>query len=247
MGLLIGLFCLRALGVRDAMMLGAASSIVLAIATGWMAYRSGFAARHAVVGTALFILMMEILLLGTTALAVDLAGRSTAAWPALAVVAATAALPLLWTAFCVRARLRAEGDDGPWVRSNLDPAAGAMRASALVAHAGDGTWMPGWLVGAVAVNSVALLRSTGASEFRLLSVGVALLAVATVWAGVGQVGPMLGKALFILGLERKTGLRYRHEHWPAIQVVRRSFWLSRLLMPRVEVPWTDGPARPGRR
>jgi hypothetical protein len=90
-----------------------------------------------------------------------------------------------------------------------------------------------WLVAGAAVNIPWLFRAQGITDAQLLPWALALLAAGVVWVAAAYVGPMLGKSLFLLALERAKGPRLVHEHFEDIQALRRSWWLSRWLMSRV--------------
>lgn len=234
MGLLTSLFYTRALGWPLALSAGALLGALLAGVFGWMAYRSDFAARHLFVGLTMYPLMMGLFAGGTNLLLVHLAGLSDESGSASALAwllgMAVAIVPLVGSAWAVRARLNAEGDDGPWVRQHLDRRAGLLKPGALVAPPGHRPSMTAWQVGALAANVPLLWRLQGGSDTGLMTTAMVLLVVGLVWAGVAQAGPALGKAWFLLELERRSGQRLRNPDWDEIQATRRSHWLARWFM-----------------
>lgn len=230
MGLLTSLFYTQVLGWPLALSCGAVLGAVLGGLAGWMAYRSDFAARHLVVGLSMYLLLMGSFAGGANLLLVHLAGRPDASALAWLLGMAVAIVPVVGAARSVRARLSAEGDDGPWVREHVDRRAGLLRPGAPVAAAGPRPSVTPWQVGALAANVPLLWRLQGGGDTGLMMAAMVLLAVGLVWAGVAQAGPTLGKALFLLDLERRTGQRLRHPQWSEIQALRRSHWLARWFM-----------------
>lgn len=230
MGWLTSLFYTQALGWPLALSVGAVLALLMGSLAAWMAWRSDFAARHLVVGLALYLLLMGPFAGGANLLLVHLAGRPELSGWAWLMGVAVAVVPVVGPAWLVRQRLNAAGDEGPWVRENVDRRRGLIGPGALGASPGLRPPTSAWLVGALAVNVPLLWRMQGGKDSGLMAIAMALLVVGLVWAGVAQAGPALGKALFLLDLERRTGQRLRHPEWKQLQDLRRSHWLARWFM-----------------
>lgn len=227
MGLLTSLLYTRPLGWAPALMAGGVLAVLLGAAAAWMAYRSDFGARHVVVGSLLYLLLTAPFAAGANLMLVQMAGAPEwFAW-AWTFGLAAAIVPVLGPAWRVRARLSAEGGQGPWASRHLDLRAGVLKPDALAAMPGQRPSMTGWQVGALAANVPLLWRLQGGNDTGLLSLAMVLMVIGLVWAGVAQLGPALGKAWFLLELERRTGQRLRHPQWDEIQALRRSHWLAR--------------------
>ncbi len=230
MGLLTSLLYVSALGATLAWVAGALLAIALGGIAGWMAYRSDVAARHMVAGIPLYMLLMAAFAGGANLLLVHLAGLTGVSVLAWLAGMGVAVVPVLGSAWKVRAQLSREGDDGPWVRQHVDRRKGVLKPAALTASPEHRPAMAPWQVGALAANLPLLWRLHGGGDTGLLTLAIVLLTAALVWAGVAQAGPALGKALFLLDLERRSGQRLRNPDWDEIQAMRRSHWLARWFM-----------------
>ena len=230
MGLLTSLLYVGALGWPQALAGGTLLGLVLGCFAGWMAYRSDCAARHLAVGIPLYMLLMGGFAGGGNLMLMQLAGFGEWSAPAWLIGVTVAIAPTLGAARAVRRRLSAEGDDGPWVRQHLDLRKALLNADGLLSSRGPRPSIMAWQVGALAANLPLLWRLHGGQDTGLLALAMVTLAVGLVWGGVAQAGPALGKAWFVLDLERRTGLRLRNSQWDEIQDLRRNHWLARWFM-----------------
>jgi hypothetical protein len=230
MGLLTALPYTAALGWPMALSLGVLLAAALGWLAAWLAWRSDHAARHGVANAVLFSVFLAPLLGGMNLLLMHMLGKPAWAWPAWAVGALTTLVPMAFAAVHARGRLLAQGASGPWARQHIDVKRGMLRAGALAVQGEDRLRLAPWLVGALAVNALMAWRAQGGSDVQLMPWAVAVLALGVVWAGVAQVGPSLGKALFVQSIERQVGQRLNHEHWADIQAVRAGHWLARRFM-----------------
>jgi hypothetical protein len=230
LGLLTSILYARALGWVMAMKAGLVLGIVMGVLAAWMVYRSDYAARHLAVGVPLYLVMMGLFSGGGNLALMQVAGIGEWAGVAWLVGVSLATVPALAVASRVRARLTAEGLEGPWVRQHLDLRSGLLGSEALLASENLRPSMTGWQVGALAANVPLLWRLQGGNDSALLSLALLLLTGALVWAGVSHAGPALGKAWFLLDIEHRTGQRLRHPQWDQIQALRRSHWLARWFM-----------------
>jgi|JI10StandDraft_1071094.scaffolds.fasta_scaffold71036_3 hypothetical protein len=214
--------------------LAAALALLLASTMGtlaaWIAYRSDFAARHGLVGTALMSLLLASLLAGSAVLTVSMLGAPSLASWAVGSCIATTLLSLAGGAWRRWTVLRGEGFDGPWVQAHVDNAAGRLRAGALTAVARDAGRGAFWAVAALAVNVPLFYRSLSISDAQAMPWVLLLLAGTTIWIGLRWIGPMGATSLFLLQLEAASGRRLRHEQDEALQALRRSFVISRWCM-----------------
>jgi hypothetical protein len=240
-GPLLGLFFFRLLGWPTVLALGAAVSGVMVLLAGWIAYRSDFGGRQGIAGAALMLLFLIPFMSGAAVMTLSLAGL-----PQLSLLAVGTCSLSLAMAFVAGFRrqwlpLRNEGFDGAWARTNVDPAEGRLRASALLDNNPDAASTSPWLIAALAANVPLLYRTWGVSDAQVMPFVLAVLAVISVWACARKVGPMAARGWFVLQLERHHGRRIVHEHLEELQALRRGFWLSRLLM----VDAAGGPASTG--
>jgi hypothetical protein len=135
---------------------------------------------------------------------------------------------------------------GAWVQQHVDAKAGRMRADALLSNSPPPRQGLLWLVVGAAVNVPWVFRTQGITDAQMLPWALALFAAAVVWVAAAYMGPMLGRAVLLLRLERATKQRLVHEHFEDIQQLRRDFWLSRWLMP-AEAALDEPPSKPEKR
>ena len=230
MGLLTALLHEHALGSKLAWAAGLGLGVALGVIAAWVAYRSDGAARHTVGNGLLYGLALAPMLGGACLVLAQMAGMDGWLIPLWIVGVATVLLPMLGPAWQTRLRLVSEGVTAPWARQNLDLRAGLIVPGALSAAGSDRPSMSPWIVGALAVNLPLAWRLQGGAETGLLAVALALLVVGVVWGGVAQAGPALGRAWFVLEIERRTGQRLRNPEWAEVQAMRRSHWLARWFM-----------------
>lgn len=223
-------FFSKMLSPTSTLALAAVLSITLGGLTGWVAYRSDFAARHGLVGSALMLCLLGALLAGSAVMTVSMAGAPQLA--SLGIVSAALTLGSTFVVAAVRQyrQLDREGPQGPWPRANLNLAAGTLRDGALVAATSGGSTLAPGLVLALGVNIPLMYRGFGVADAQAMPWVLALLALASAWACTSFIGPMAGKAWYLLQIEKQTGRRFEHEHYGALQALRRGLWLSRWLM-----------------
>jgi hypothetical protein len=155
-------------------------------------------------------------------------GRDAAALPLLCGWLAVIAVWSLSAWWALR-QLRLEGADGAWAQAHLDRRAGVVRslASGKPVALGAAAWaLPAVALG---INLPMLLRLSGMDEplvLTLLWLGTAALVV---WICGWHLGPMLGRACFVAGLEMSESRRYVGEGFAALQSLRRRHWLGRFL------------------
>jgi hypothetical protein len=230
LGLLTSLPYARVLGWPAALGLGGLLGLSLCLLAGWLVYRSDFSARHFVANALLFVLWMAPFLGGMNLALMQLAGAqgwSLAAW-ALGVV--TVLAPVLGPAWQTHAALVAQGDTGPWAAQHVDQRKGLLLPGALTTKDTPQPAITPWQVGALAVNVPLIWRLLGGQQAGLLAGALVLMSGAVVWVGVKQIGPALGKAWFLIDLERRTGVRLRNPALDEIQAVRRGHGLARRFM-----------------
>jgi hypothetical protein len=226
-------FFIKWLGRDATLLLAVLLGTAMAGVAGWIAYRSDFAGRQGIAGAALMLLLLVPLVSGAAVMTVSLAGL-----PQLSLLAVGTCSLSLAIAFVAGLRrqwltLQREGFDGAWARTNVDPAAARLRASALRGTGADAVpgspWSP-WLAAALAANGPLLYRTWGASDAQAMPFVLAALALISVWVCARNVGPMAARGWFVLQLERHHGRRIVHEHHEELQALRCGFWLSRWLM-----------------
>jgi hypothetical protein len=232
MGLLSSMGYSKWLGWPGALKLGAGFALCLFALTAWQAYRSDFAARQGVLAAAIFSMAFVPFAAGCSVAAAQVAGSEALVPWVLLVATGTMLLPLLGVAWLEQRRLRALGFKGDWVKQNVDPDAGRMRAEALIRQPEAAQRVLPWWFAIAVVNIPLLWRMHGVSDNQMLPWVMMAFTMIVAWVMVVYVGPVLGKSLFLLQLERHTGQRLVHEHFEEIQELRRSFWLSRWFMKR---------------
>jgi len=211
------------------------SSVMLGLA-GWVAYRSDFATRHGLMGPLLMLLLLVPMAAGGAVLTLNMAGAL--AWRGWAALLVGGSLLLVFAGAVVRQwrLLQQQGLDGPWVHEHVDPVSGRLRADALMpGSAGRTQWSPVW-VAALAANIPLIYHSWGVSDLQAMPIVMVVMLLTGMWICAGYSGPTFGKALFLLRWERHAGRTLVHEHWEDLQVLRRSFWLSRWLMVKEPLP-----------
>lgn len=230
LGLLTSLLYTRALGWNAALLAGALLGLLMGLLAAWLVYRSDFAARNFVANAVLMAMWMAPFVGGANLALAQMAGAEGWAPAAWAVGVVTVLVPIIGPAFLTHAKLAAEGETGPWARSHLDLRKGLVRPGALDARDAEKPAMTPWQVGALAVNVPLAWRLMGGGQNTLMALAVVGLACAVVWVCVRQIGPALGKAWFLLDLERRSGQRLCNPDWDQIQALRRSHWLARWFM-----------------
>jgi hypothetical protein len=213
--------------------------VALTSLAGWVAYRSDFGGRQGIAGAALAVLVLGPLVSGVAVMTVSMAGQ-----PQLALLATgTCSISLVMSLVAGLRRqgltLQREGFDGAWARTNVDPDAARLRASALLGTDPHAAPPYPWLALALGVNGPLLYRAWGASDAQVMPFVLAALALTSVWVFVRNVGPLAARGRFVLQLERHHGRRIVHEHYEELQALRRSFWLSRWLMVKTEKAPSD--------
>ena len=235
-GVISSCFYLKYLSNDTVVLLALCLGSLMLVLAGWIAYRSDFATRHGLVAPLLMLLLLVPLTAGHAVLMLNMAGAL--AWRGWAVLSVGGSLLLVFAGAGVRQwrQLQRQGLDGPWVREHVDPVSGRLRATALLRGSGGQTqWSP-WLIGAVACNIPLLYHSWGVSDLQAMPVVVLVLLGTGVWICAGHSGPAAGKAVFLLGWERRAGQTLVHEGWDDLQALRRSYWLSRWLMVKEPPP-----------
>jgi hypothetical protein len=245
LGPLMALFYMRLLGGATALMLGGALSVVMMSLAGWIAYRSDFGGRQGIAGAALMLLLLAPLMSGAAVMTLSLAGV-----PQLSLLAVGTSLLSLAIAFVAGLRrqwltLQREGFDGAWARTNVDPDAARLRASALLGADTNAAPSSPWLIAALAANGPLLYSTWGTTDAQAMPFVLAVLALTSVWVCARKVGPMAARGWFVLQLERHHGRRIVHEHHEELQALRREFWLSRWLMEKTSAGARAVPRRHG--
>jgi hypothetical protein len=227
-GPLLGLFYFRLLGWPTVLALGSAMSVAMVLLAGWIACRSDFGGRQGIAGAALMLLFLVPLIAGVAVMTLSLAGLPQLAWLAVGTCALSLAMAFVAGFRRQWLPLRNEGFDGAWARTNVDPEAGRLRASALLDNTpGAAASTSPWLIAALAANGPLLYRAWGATDAQAMPFVLAVLVLTSLWIFVRQVGPMAARGCFVLQLERHHGRRIVHEHLEELEALRRSFWLSR--------------------
>jgi hypothetical protein len=192
-GPLLGLFYFKLLGWQLSLGLGAALSVAMTSLTAWTAYRSDFGGRQGIAGAMLALLLLLPLVSGVAVMTLSLAGV-----PQLSLLAVGTGVLSLAITFVAGLRrqwliLQREGFDGAWARTNVDPDAARLRASALHDNTPDASPISPWLVAALSVNVPLLYRTWGVSDAQVMPfvlAVLAVLAVISVWACARKVGPV---------------------------------------------------------
>ena len=232
-----------AVGWTWAAWIGATVGIGMFLAMLWLGHRGDGAARHVVVGACVYALMGMHMLGGTAVFAVTMATKSSGVamssvpwvgWVAWLIGALTALTPLIGAAWIVRSRLKREGFAGAWARRAI-----SLRSGTVEIDGADDTdhrvAVSPWLIGALGVNVGAGLQWMGGQGLALMA-GFVLMIVGFTWAGVGQLGPRLGRAWFVLEAEAQTSQRLQSLQWEGMQAMRRGHWLGRWLMKKEAWP-----------
>jgi hypothetical protein len=209
---------------------------LMLVLSGWIAYRSEFATRYGLVAPLLGLVLLVPMAAGGAVLTLNMTGAL--AWRGWAAVSVGGSLLFVFagTVAYQWRRLQQQGLDGPWVREHVDPVSGRLRADALMPGHGNQTqWSP-WWIGAVACNIPLVYHSWGVSDTQAMPIILLVLALTAAWICTGYIGPAAGKALFLLGWERRAGRTLVQEGWDDMQALRRSFWLSRWLMVKEPPP-----------
>lgn len=229
MGMMNSLAYVRLLGWPLALAAGGVLALLLCLTAAWVAYRSDGGAQHTVANNVIYALFMAPLVGGACLV---LAMTQSDAWVLMAWAAGvvTVLAPVLGPAWQTHAQLVAQGDAGPWAQKHLDLRSGVLLPGALSAAESPRPAMTPWQIGALAVNVPLLWRLQGGGDTGLMALVVVVMVIAMVWVGVGQVGPALGAAWFVLDIERRTGQRLRNPEWAEVQAMRRGHWLARRFM-----------------
>lgn len=229
-GLLNALPYAPMLGWPGVLAAGSVLGLLLLALGAWMSWRSDGGPRYYIAGAALFVLSMGLLLAGGSLVLAQMLGAERWAGLAWAGGLLTVCGPVLGTAWPAYSRCRQQASVGQWSRQPIEQRYGLLLPSAQAAGAAPVFRVTPWLVAALAVNVPLLIKGLGGGDALVLVLGLLGLALGLVWVAVRQVGPALGAAWYLLGLEREQGRRLRHPQWAQLQALRRGHWLARWFM-----------------
>jgi hypothetical protein len=222
------------LGEAVAWATGMATGIVLASLLAWMTLRSNYGSRHGLLAAAIMLILL--LAIGCSAIQLLLAVMRRAELARLAgwTTSTSILIAFAGTAWLRFRRLIAEGFDSAWIHAHLDLDLGRLRRNGGafgIDEPAAAVPVSPWLLAALGVNMPLLYRAWGVSDTQALPFVVGAVLGAAVWLCVAYIGPMAGTSLFLAALEHRLGRRLLSPDFEALQALRRSNWLTRLLMP----------------
>lgn len=229
-GGLAGFLALPAAGPSVALWVGLAGGAVLAFGAGYLLYRSDYGSTHGLVaGALLFVYILTLCVAASTSVARMLGHDEIV--PRLAVAAAlTPLLAFFWAARDTLHTLRREGAEGPWPRAALDLRRGRVRAG--IESAAETRLLRSrriWLAAAI-VNLPWIWKAWGAGHPTMLALAALMVIVGATWFCLRNSGPAVGRSWYLRQLEQERRQHFVHEQLEELQEMRRSYWLSRLVM-----------------
>jgi hypothetical protein len=230
MGLLFSLLFSGVIGWPAALILGGTLGLGLAIFMGWIVYRSDFALRRFLAGAVFYMLCFTFFMLGASLSAAISLNQPQWLWFVGLVSVLTVVGPPLFTARLVRLELTAEGQSGAWLKSAVDFRHHHLNDFALKAPTKVPLLAKVWGTIVAFTNIPLLILLWQAVPTNMFIIPLPLLALGFVWLGTSYIGPTLGRTIFLLQLEHKTGQRLTHPEWAEIQGLRRQHWLARWFM-----------------
>lgn len=231
-GGLAGFLALPAAGPSVSLWVGLAGGVILTFGAGYLLYRSVYGSTHGLVAGALLSAYILTLCVAASASVARMLGRDDI-MPWLAAAAAlTPLLALFWSARDTLHTLRREGAEGPWPRAALDLRRGRVRGG--IESAAESRLLRSrrlWL-GAAIVNLPWMWKAWSTGQPAMLALTALMVIVGATWFCLRNSGPAMGRAWYLRQLEHEREQHFVHEHLEQLQEMRRSYWLSRLLMGR---------------
>lgn len=246
-GAMAALFYMPLVGWRAAVAIGTVVGVLHAAGIAYTVHRSLHGTAQgllASLGTFALVFVQAPAAVGAVAKTV---GDLLSHWPWVVLCAALSLLlAMLGSTLQEQRRLRSAGEGGECARDSIDLRRGFVFDSAPPAPMSIPWLRSPWFVAALAVNLVPLSRALGATDRQLgMWLPIAGIAIAA-WLVMSLPGPLLARALYVRQLERQRGVTLVHPEVAQLQQLRRSWWLSRLLMPP-DPPQALSPVRQPRR
>lgn len=210
------------------LVVAAIQGVVFLLVFGWQSFRSNFGAIHWMWSSFAGTLVMGWML-GTISLVlvVSTGRRDSAPW---VLAGGWACLLSVWllAAWLEWRRLHSkeQGDHGSWAQANLDRQTNVM-ASLVSGRTTPGTQGLALAAVALGVNVPLVFRLAGVGEPSMLALMWIACCGLVVWVCGWHLGPMLGRAWFVRGIERRERRVFSGEGLPALQQLRRQHWLGR--------------------
>jgi hypothetical protein len=129
--------------------------------------------------------------------------------------------------------LRREGSSNEWLKTHVDFVRGRIVSTQSPWPPVSGWLRSPWLIGALAANVPLIWRLWGGTDAQIVLLLLPVMTTCAVMIIVQLTGPTLGRAVYLTQIEKQMGLRLMHHDLAQLQALRRSWWLSRWLMPRV--------------
>jgi hypothetical protein len=222
------------LGWNAVFWLAAAVSVGMLFALGHMAYRSPYGTAQGIATSSWTFFFFGLILSAASSAGLMLLTKDTSlAWFGMATVWVMLTMAFIASARKAFTERRAEGLSGAWFRASVDLERGWIADPQALSPDTVKVQSPVLLL-AAALNLPLLWRSYGISDNVLLPWILLLLNLGGVWFVSSAVGPLMGRALYTRGVERQAGVKLVHRDLAQLQALRRSFWLSRWLMPRMQ-------------
>lgn len=223
---------LPALGREAAMALALALALPMTIGAGYLLYRSDFGALHGILASVLGWLFFVAVAAGVTSFAAQLSGAPVlVTWVVASSILALLAVQWLVTRHHL-ARLEALGESGDWVRATLDLNRFQIRGGHETADGIQRLNASRWLLAIALFNIPWMIKAWRLDVGWVTPLLAACMVVVAALFCVRTVGPLAGHSWYVLRLERRLGVHFVHEELEGLSRLRRSFWLSRMLMPR---------------
>jgi hypothetical protein len=224
--------CLPAYGRNAALALWLAMAVPMVAAAVYVLYRSDYGARHGIVASVFLWTLFTTLAASICVAAAHLGGEpAIVPWLVAGVLLALAAVQGLATRHHLE-RLMALGESGAWVRASLDLRRAIIRGGHETADDIQRLAASRWLLAIAIFNAPWVIKALSLNlSLLMLLLAAAMVLVAALFC-VRFLGPLAARSMFVLHLEQQRGVHFVHEEIEALNRLRRSYWLSRLLMRR---------------
>lgn len=224
------LLALPTLGHKAATVLALALAVLMLIGSAFLLYRSDFGGLHGIVASTMLGLYFAALATGACAAAAQLGGApDLVPWLVPGALLTLVAVQGLVTRHHLM-RLTALGESGAWVRASLDLGRAMIRAGHETADDIQRLAARRWLLATALFNAPWVIKAMQLDVSLLLVLVAAGLVLAAAAFCVQFLVPLAARSMFVLHLERQRGVHFVHEEIETLNQLRRSYWLSRLLM-----------------
>jgi hypothetical protein len=232
-GLMAALLLYPTLGLRGAMGAGGLVGAVLFAGLGYTVWRSVYGSSQGIVSSLGLTVLVGVLGAGITSALAVMSGQPQAA---LWLLGGSVALTLFAWVMSANRQVRVlvqEEQRNAWVREAVDLKRGWVR-EALPADTKPwaGFWSSPWMIGALSVNILALLRVAGWTDLGVMLILAPAMNAMAAWTGWAVSGPLLARALYLRRLERQSGITFAHPKLGEIQALRARWFFTRWLMPK---------------